>query len=76
MALRERVHTAESTSLTNRLFRRLVRLVQSPYDADGETMTTALYTMTDNDAVQALRDEHEADLVQLFASFSDYCAQA
>lgn len=39
-------------------------------------MTTALYTLTDDDAVHALRDEHEADLVQLYGDFSDNCAQA
>lgn len=39
-------------------------------------MTTALYTLTDDDDVEALRDEHQADLVQLYGSFTDYCAQA
>lgn len=39
-------------------------------------MTSALYGITYDDDVAALRDLYEADIVQLVGGFSDYCGIA
>lgn len=46
--------------------------LQSPYDPPAGTLD-ALFGFQKDDAVNQLRTEHGADLVQLAGFFSDYC---